>query len=76
VGLLTISVVLLLTIALGIALAKGVLNVVLHLVTEQSMPAVDAFRVAVFVGALITFWSLAPAIVESPAASGLNAFMR
>jgi hypothetical protein len=76
VGLLVISVVFLFTTALGIALAKGVLNVVLHLVTEQRVPAVDAFRMAVFVGALIAFWSMAPAIVETPAASGLNAFMR
>ncbi|HET9358755.1 MAG TPA: hypothetical protein VFO58_03350 [Vicinamibacterales bacterium] len=75
-GLLVLSLVLLLTIALGIALAKGVLNLILHLLTEQRVPAVDAFRVAVFVGALIVFWSLAPAIAESPAASGLNAFMR
>ena len=75
-GLLVLSLVLLLTIALGIALSKGVLNLILHLLTEQRVPAVDAFRVAVFVGALIAFWSLAPAIVESPAASGLNAFMR
>jgi hypothetical protein len=76
VGLLVLSVVLLLTISLGIAVAKGVLNVVVNLVTEQRVPAVDAFRVAVFVGALIAFWSLAPAIVESPTASSLNAFMR
>jgi hypothetical protein len=75
VGLLVLSVVLLFTTALGIALAKGVLEVVLHLVTERRVPALDAFRVAVFVGALIVFWSLAPAITESPA-SGLNAFMR
>lgn len=74
-GLLVLSVVLLVTMALGIALAKGVLNLVLHLLTEQHVPAVDAFRVAVFVGALIVFWSLAPAIAESPPASGLNAFM-
>jgi hypothetical protein len=75
VGLLVLSVVFLLAIALGIALAKGVLNLVLHLVTEQHVPAVNAFRVAVFVGALIVFWSLVPAIAESPAASGLNALI-
>lgn len=74
-GLLVLSVVFLLAIALGIALAKGVLNLVLHLVTEQHVPAVNAFRVAVFVGALIVFWSLVPAIAESPAASGLNALI-
>lgn len=38
-GLLVVSVVFLLTVALGAALAKGVLTLVVHLLVERDLPA-------------------------------------
>jgi len=76
VGLLVLSLVFILTVAVGVALAKGVLTLVLHVVTARELPAVDALRIVVFVGVLIAFWSLAPAVVEGPAASAVAALLR
>ena len=74
-GVVVLSLVFVLTVALGAALAKGILTLVLHLVVDGSLPATSSVRIAAFLGALLAFWSLAPAIVESPA-STLMALVR
>jgi len=76
VGLLVLSLVFLLTLALGAALARVVLAALLHIVTTGELPPARAVRVAVFVGALLAFWSLAPAVAASPAASDLMTLLR
>lgn len=75
-GPLVLSIVFVLTVAAGAALAKGVLALVLQLLTGGHISASRSIRVAGFVGALIAFWALLPAIIESPAASSLLALMR
>ena len=75
-GVLVLVTVFLLTVALGAALAKGVLILVLRLLTDGSLPTMASFRIAGFVVALIAFWSLAPAIIDSPVAAGLLALVR
>jgi hypothetical protein len=76
VGVLVIVIVFLLTVALGAALAKGVLNLVLRLLTEGPLPTLASFRIAGFLVALLAFWSLAPAIIDSPVAAALFALVR
>jgi hypothetical protein len=76
VGLLVLSTVFLLTVAFGAAVARGVLGLAVRLVVHGGLPAASSIRIAAFLGALIAFWSLAPTIVESPAASGLMALVR
>jgi hypothetical protein len=63
-------------VALGAALAKGVLVLVLRLLVAEQLPTLASFRIAGFLVALITFWSLAPAIIDSPVAAGLLALVR
>ena len=75
-GVLVLVTVFLLTVALGAALAKGVLILVLRLLTDGSLPTMASFRIAGFVVALLAFWSLAPAIIDSPVAAGLIALVR
>ena len=75
-GVLVIVTIFLLTVALGAALAKGVLILVLRLLTDGSLPTMASFRIAGFVVALLAFWSLAPAIIDSPVAAGLIALVR
>ena len=74
-GVLVLVIVFLLTVALGAALAKGVLTLVFILVDGQ-LPTLASFRIAGFLVALIAFWSLAPAIIDSPVAAGLLALVR
>jgi hypothetical protein len=76
VGVLVLVTVFLLTVALGAALAKGVLILVLRLLTDGPLPTMASFRIAGFVVALLAFWSLAPAIIDSPVAAGLIALVR
>lgn len=75
-GVLLLVIVFLLTVALGAALAKGVLNLVLRLLTEGPLPTLASFRIAGFLVALLAFWSLAPAIIDSPVAAALFALVR
>ena len=75
-GVLVLVTVFLLTVALGAALAKGVLILVLRLLTDGPLPTMASFRIAGFVVALLAFWSLAPAIIDSPVAAGLIALVR
>jgi hypothetical protein len=76
VSVLVLVTVFLLTVALGAALAKGVLILVLRLLTDGPLPTMASFRIAGFVVALLAFWSLAPAIIDSPVAAGLIALVR
>jgi hypothetical protein len=77
VGVLVLITVFLLTVALGAALAKGVLTLVLRLLTDGPLPTLASFRIAGFLVALIAFWSLlAPALIDSPVAAGLLALVR
>jgi hypothetical protein len=76
VGALVLLTTFLLTVALGAALAKGVLILVLRLLTEGQLPTLASVRIASFFVALIAFWSLAPAIIDSPVAAGLLALVR
>jgi hypothetical protein len=76
VGILVLAVVFLLTVAIGAVLAKGVLTVVLRLIVEGQLPAPVSLRLAGFLVALITFWSLAPAIVDSPVTARIFALVR
>ena len=66
----------LLTVALGAALAKGVLTLVLRILIDGPLPTLASFRIAGFLVALIAFWSMAPAIIDSPVAAGLLALVR
>jgi hypothetical protein len=66
----------LLTVALGAALAKGILTLVLRLLTEGQLPTLASFRIAGFLVALLAFWLLAPAIIDNPVAAGLLALVR
>ena len=75
-GVLVLVTVFLLTVALGAALAKGVLTLVLRLLIDGPLPASPSVRLAGFLVALIAFWSLAPAIIDSPVAAGLFALVR
>lgn len=75
-GVLILAVVFLLTVAIGAALAKGVLTLMLHLVVEGQLPTMASLRITGFLVALIAFWSLAPAIVDSPLAAVLVALVR
>jgi hypothetical protein len=76
VGILVLVTVFLLTVALGAALAKGVLTLILRLLTEGPSPTLASFRIAGFLVALLAFWSLAPAIIDSPVAAALFALVR
>ena len=62
--------------ALGAALAKGVLVLVLRFLVEGQLPTLPSLRIAGFLVALIAFWSLAPAIIDSPVAAGFLALVR
>lgn len=75
-GAIVLAVVFLLTVALGAALAKGVLAFLLHLVVEGQLPTLASFRIPGFFIALFAFWSLGPALVESPFAASLLALVR
>ena len=75
-GILVLVTVFLLTVALGAALAKGVLTLVLRLLTEGPLPTLASFRIAGFLVALLAFWSLAPALIDSPVAAALFALVR
>ena len=75
-GALVLSAVFLLTVAIGAVLAKGILSLVLHLIVDERVPAAGSFKIAGILVAVIAVWSLAPAIVESPAAAGLLALVR
>ena len=75
-GVLVLAVVFLLTVAIGAALAKGVLTLVLRLIVDGQFPTLAPSRIAGFLVALIAFWSLAPAIMDSPVAAGLLALVR
>ena len=75
-GVLVLVTVFLLTVALGAALAKGVLTLVLRLLTDGPLPTLASFRIAGFLVALLAFWSLAPAIIDSPVAAALFALVR
>jgi hypothetical protein len=63
--------VLALTVAAAAGLAKGVLSLVLHLIVDDGMPIAALAKPAAFIAALLSFWFLAPALVESPAAATL-----
>jgi hypothetical protein len=76
VGALVLAVVFLLTVVVGAALAKGILALLLHLVVEGQFPTLPSLRITGFLVAVIAFWSLAPAIVESPIAASLFAQVR
>lgn len=54
---------------LGAVAARLFLALVLAAMTGRQALPVHALRVGVFVGALIVFWSLAPARAESPGTS-------
>ena len=75
-GALVLAVTFLLTVALGAALARGVLTLVVHLLVDGQLPTLASLRIAGFLVALIAFWSLAPAIIDSPVAAGLLALVR
>ena len=75
-GALVLIIVFLLTVALGAALAKGVLTLLLHLLVEGQLPSLASLRIAGFLIALLTFWSLAPAIMDSPVAASVIALVR
>jgi hypothetical protein len=76
VSILVLAVVFLLTVAIGAALARGVLIVVLRLIVDGQFPAPASLRIAGILVALITFWSLAPAVVDSPVTASLLALVR
>jgi hypothetical protein len=76
VSILVLAIVFLLTVAIGAALAKGVLTVVLRLIVDGQFPTPASLRNAGFLVALITFWSLAPSVVDSPVTAGLLALVR
>ena len=61
--LLVLGVVLIAAVAIGAALAKGVLSLALHLLIERSQPARGTFRAPAFLRALINLWSVALAVV-------------
>ena len=67
--------VLALTVAVAAGLAKGVLSLVLHLIAVDGLPAAALAKPAAFITALLLFWFLAPAVVESPAAATLLALL-
>ncbi|HLG58871.1 MAG TPA: hypothetical protein VI485_26230 [Vicinamibacterales bacterium] len=67
--------VLALTVAVAAGLAKGVLSLVLHLIVVDGLPAAALEKPAAFITALLFFWFLAPAVVESPAAATLLALL-
>lgn len=75
-GVLVLITTFLLTVALGAALAKGVLVLVLRLLVDGQLPTLASLRIAGFLVALITFWSLAPVLFDSPVAAGLLALVR
>lgn len=75
-GVLVLITTFLLTVALGAALAKGVLVLVLRFLVEGQLPTLASLRIAGFLVALIAFWSLAPALIDSPVAAGLLALVR
>ena len=75
-SILVLAVVFLLTVAIGAALAKVVLTVVLRLIVDGQIPTPASLRIAGFLVALITFWSLAPAVVDSPVTASLLALVR
>jgi hypothetical protein len=76
VGAIILAVVFLVTVAIGAALAKAVLALLLHLVVEGQFPTLASLRITSFFVALIAFWSLGPALVESPVAASLLALVR
>jgi hypothetical protein len=76
VSILVLAIVFLLTVAIGAALAKGVLTVVLRLIVDGQFPTPASVRIAGFLVALIAFWSLAPAVVDSPVTASLLALVR
>jgi len=76
VGVLVLITTFLLTVALGAALAKGVLVLVLRFLVDGHLPSLASIRVAGFLVALIAFWSLAPALIDSPVAASLLALVR
>jgi len=76
VGLIVLSLVFFMAVVLGALLAKGILTLVLHLIVDRELPIRIPLRTATFLGALIAFWLLGPAVVASPAASGLIALLR
>jgi len=76
VSVLVLVTVFLLTVALGAALAKGVLILVLRFLITGQLPTLASFGTAGFLVALIAFWSMAPAIIDTPAAAGLLALVR
>jgi hypothetical protein len=67
--------VLALTVAAAAGLAKGVLSLVLHLIVADGVPVGALAKPAIFIAALLSFWFLAPALVESPAAATLMALL-
>ena len=75
-GALVLSVVFLLTVAIGALLAKGVLTLMLHLIVDQQLPTAASLKVAGVLAVLMAIWSLAPALVDSAAAAGLLALVR
>lgn len=75
-GALVLVVTFLLTVALGAALARGILTLVVHFLVDGQLPTLASLRIAGFLVALIAFWSLAPAIIDSPVAAGLLALVR
>ena len=76
VSVLVLVAVFLLTVALGAALAKGVLTLVLRILIDGQLPTLASFGTAGFLVALIAFWSMAPAIIDTPVAAGLLALVR
>jgi hypothetical protein len=76
VSILVLAIVFLLTVAIGAVLAKGVLTVVLRLIVAGQFPTPASLRIAGFLVALIAFWSLAPAVMDSPVAASLLALVR
>lgn len=75
-SILVLAIAFLLTVTIGAALAKGVLTLVLRLIVDGRFPTPASLRIAGFLVALIAFWSLAPAVMDSPVAASLVALVR
>jgi len=75
--LLVLGVVLIAAVAIGVALAKGVLALALHLLIARGQPARGPFRAPAFLGALINLtgrWRWRAARTQLPAATSKSRF--
>jgi apolipoprotein N-acyltransferase len=76
VGILILALVVLLTVAIGAVLAKGLLTLTLHLMVHGQVPALPSVRIAGFLVALTGFWWLVPSFDGYTVAASLLELVR